>query len=152
MAQDGSETPRLQEGLREPKTTSKMAQDPKITQDASITQDGSQDIPRGPKTAPRRAQVATEPPQEAAKRPITFKHFKEISEFCHIAFSLLMAFRGLKRLQDSPIEAQESPKTAPGPKRAQERSDSAPKSAPRGALWGSGGAKQLMQAPPFFDR
>ena len=61
-----------------------------------MAQDGFQDAPRGPKTAPRRLRVATEPPKEAPKRPNSFNDQKEINVFCLPAFSLPMAFRGLK--------------------------------------------------------
>ena len=59
----------LQEGLREPKMASKIAQDSptwlKIAHNMPT---------RGPKTAPRRLQVAKEPPNEAPEKPKSSKH------------------------------------------------------------------------------
>ena len=123
-AQDG---PRwLQEGLREPKMASKIAQDSptwlKIAHNMP---------PRGSKTASRRLQEAKEPPKEAPERPKSFKNLKKINDLCLLAFSLPMAFRGLKMAprwpKRAPRGAQESPKTAPR----------APKSAPRAPQEGS---------------
>ena len=48
--------------------------------------------PRGPKTAPRRLQVAKEPPKEAPERPKSFKCLKKINVFVLFALSLPMGF------------------------------------------------------------
>ena len=84
-AQDG---PRwLQEGLREPKMASKMAQDSstwlKIANDM---------LTRGSKTASRRLQEAKEPPKEAPERPKSFKNLEKNHVFGLLAFSLPMGF------------------------------------------------------------
>ena len=75
----------LQEGLSEPKMTSKMAQDSptwlKIANDMP---------PRGSKTASRRLQEAKEPPKEAPERPKSFKNLGKTNVFCLLAFSLPM--------------------------------------------------------------
>ena len=92
---------------------------------------------RGSKTAPRRRLVATEPPKEAPKKPKSFKNLRKINDFCLLAFSLPMAFRGLKMAsrwpKRAPRGAQESPKTAP--RALQER----PKRGPGGDFGGSRG-------------
>ena len=86
----------VSDGTFSPKTAPRAprrAQDD--LQDASrwtkMAQDGSEDAPRDPKTAPRRLQETSELPQEAAKRPTSFKHSREINDVCFLAFSLLMA-------------------------------------------------------------
>ena len=48
--------------------------------------------PRGSKTAPRRLQVAKEPPKEAPERPTSFNNLTNINVFGLLAFSLLMGF------------------------------------------------------------
>ena len=88
-AQDG---PRwLQEGLGEPKMTSKMAQDsPRCLKMASkMLQEAPRPLQDGSKW-PRSL------PKEAPKRPISFNNQKKPNVFCLLAFSLSMAFRGLK--------------------------------------------------------
>ena len=65
--------------------------------------------PRGSNTAPRRLQVAKEPPKEAPERPKPFKHIKKINVFGLLPFSLPM----LLRPQDGPKMAQEGPKRIP---------------------------------------
>eukprot|EP00959_Pyramimonas_sp_CCMP1952_P359668 7531001-Pyramimonas_sp.AAC.1 len=61
-----------------------------------MAQDGFQYAPRGPKIAPRPFQEAEELPKEALKRPKSFNNLKKIIDCCFLAFSLPMAFRGLK--------------------------------------------------------
>ena len=72
----------LQEGLRERKMASKMAQDSgRRVKIASDTR------PRGLKTAPRRFQVPSEASKDPPKRPKSFKNLKKINVFCLLAFS-----------------------------------------------------------------
>jgi len=74
-AQDG---PRwLQEGLREPKMASKIAQDSptwlKIAHNMP---------PRGSKTTLRRLQMVKKLPKDAPERPTSFKNLRKINVFC----------------------------------------------------------------------
>ena len=72
----------LQECLREPKISSKMAQDsPRWLKIASDTH------PRGLKTAPRRFQVPSAPSKDPPKRPKSFKSRWKINVVCLLAFS-----------------------------------------------------------------
>ena len=101
----------LHERLREPKMTSKIAQD------------GFQDAPRCPKTAPRRLLVATEPPKDASERPKSCQN--QMKKKTCVLPSGLFASDGLPRPQDGSTMAQESSKRCPrGPQ-------DGPKSAPR---------------------
>ena len=77
----------LQEGLSEPKMTSKMAQDSPTWLMIAHSMP-----PRGSKTASRRLQEAKEPPKEAPERPKSFKHLKKINVFGLLAFSLMIGF------------------------------------------------------------
>eukprot|EP00959_Pyramimonas_sp_CCMP1952_P117343 2452964-Pyramimonas_sp.AAC.1 len=61
-----------------------------------MDQDGFQDASGGSKTAPRRVQVTTEPPQKTHKRPTSFNHLVQITAACRLGFSLPIAFRGPK--------------------------------------------------------
>ena len=83
--------------------TSKMAQDSptwlKIANDMP---------PRGSKTASRRLQEAKEPPKEAPKRQKSFQNLKKMYVFCLLAYSLPMAFRGLKMAPRWPKISQDS--------------------------------------------
>ena len=140
------------DGLLRPQDGPKMAQDRlrwiKIASDTHL---------RGLQTASRGFQVPSEPSEDPPKRPKSFKNQKKINVCWFLAFSLPMAFRGVKmapkpkentcllpsrlfasdellRPQDGPKMTQESPKRCPrgpqeGPKSAQERS----KTASRGA-------------------
>ena len=70
---------------------SKMAQDsPRWLKMASSMP------PRGPKTAPRRLQLATEPPNGTLKRPKSVKNSQLLNVYVRLALSHLMCFRGLK--------------------------------------------------------
>ena len=86
--------------------------------------------PRSFNIAPRRLQVAREPPEEAPKRPESFEHPCVFNVFCLLALSLPMGSSGLKMAprwpKRAPREAQEGPKTA----------TRAPKIAPRAAQEG----------------
>ena len=78
----------LQEGLREPKIASKIAQESptwlKIAHNMP---------PRGSNTAPKRLQVAKEPPEEAPERPTSIKSQRKLNVFvCLLIFSLPMGF------------------------------------------------------------
>ena len=115
----------LQEGLRERKMASRMAEDSdRWVKIASDTR------PRGIKTAPRRFQVPAEPSKDLPKTPKCFQYLKKINVFRLLAFSLPMGLGSLKMAprwpKRSPRGAQEGPKRAPR----------APKSAPRAAQEG----------------
>ena len=78
----------------------------------------------GPKTAPRRLLVATEPPEEASTMPKSVKHLmsrqtpNEFYVFRLLALSLAICFLGFKMVPKWPKRA---------PREAQERSKSAPR-------------------------
>ena len=133
----------------------KMApREPPIAQDyfqncsrwPNMHQDCSQDAPRGPKTSPRRLQVATEPPTEAPQEAKVFQNLKKNNELCILAFLFSLAFRGLKTAprgqKTAPRELQVGPKSS---RAIQERS----KRGPRGDFWGPRGAS-LIEAPLFL--
>eukprot|EP00959_Pyramimonas_sp_CCMP1952_P452393 9466497-Pyramimonas_sp.AAC.1 len=76
-----------------------------------------QEAPRPPQDGSKRPKTwAKELPKEASKRPASFKHSKETSDVCLLAFSLPMAIRSLKMAPRCP---KEGPKRAP--RRPQER-------------------------------
>ena len=83
-----SEGPRwLQEGLREPKIASKIAQDsPTWLKMTSIMP------PRGPKRATRRFQVLLDTPQDLPEKPKSYNNLRKINDCCLLAFSLPMRF------------------------------------------------------------
>ena len=108
---------RLQEGSREAKMASKIAQDSPTWFKIVFNPP-----PRALKTAPGRLQVPSELPKEALKRQKSFKH---IVCFSMVLPSCRFAFDGLLRPQDGSKMAQEGPKRGPrrpqeGPKSAQE--------------------------------
>ena len=81
----------LQEGLREPKMTSKMAQDSRRW--LKLASDVLEEVPRPLQDVSRWPQIL---PQEAAKMRKSLKHLKRINEFCLLAYSLSSVFRGFK--------------------------------------------------------
>ena len=115
-----------------------------------MAQAGFRHAPRGPGTAPKRLQVAKEPPKEAPERPKSFKNF-ELWKINVLLPSRLFASDGLLRPQEGSKMAQEGgPKRGPrlpqdGPKSAQER----PKSAPSGSFEGFDGGT-LKESTPFL--
>ena len=122
----------------------------KIAQDSRTWFNIANDMPpRRSKTALIRLHMAKEPPKEAPERPTSFKHLKQINDFCLLVF---FASDGLLRPQDGSKMAQETPKSGPrmpqdGPTSAQVR----PKSAPRGPFEGPDGG--TLKGPTlFFDR
>ena len=117
----------LQEGLRERKMASKMAQDSsrwlKIASDTH---------PRGLETAPRRIQVPFEPSTAPSKMPKSFKSLGKINVLVILAFSLPMGFGILKMAPSWPKRAPRGAQE--GPRRPQERPrtlQERPKRAPR---------------------
>ena len=77
----------LQDGLREPKMASKIAQD-----SPTWLKIANNMPPRGPKRATRRIQVLLETPQDLPEKPKSFKNLKKINDVCLLAFSLPMRF------------------------------------------------------------
>ena len=115
-AQDGPG--RLQEGSREAKMASKIAQDSPTWFEIVFNSP-----PRALKIAPGRLQVPSEPPQEASKMPKTFKNIVFLQCFLHYR---LFASDGLLMPQDGSKMPQRGPQDGPrrpqyGPKSAQER-------------------------------
>ena len=140
---EASDRPRwLQEGLREPKMASKIAQD-----SPTCLKIAHNMPPRGSKTTLRRLQVAKEPPKEAPEKPKSFKHRRKSMFLAFSPFRFRGASEASRWLQDDPRDPQEGPKRVPRgaqerPRAPQERPKSdpgalnraprAPKNDPRG--------------------
>eukprot|EP00959_Pyramimonas_sp_CCMP1952_P344435 7214041-Pyramimonas_sp.AAC.1 len=111
-----------------------------------MPQDGSHDAPRGPKTAPRRLQMAKELPQEAPKRPKSFQNLRTITALGVLAFSHPMAIRGLRM---APRWPKRDPKALP---RIPTAFPEGPKRRPGGAQEAPGGPNRRPEASKRLPR
>ena len=88
--------------------------------------------PRGSNTAPRRLQVAKEPPKEAPERPTSFKHLGKPMLFAFSPFRFRWALEASRWLQDGPKTAPRASKSAPrGPQEGPKRAPRQPQERPR---------------------
>ena len=78
-----------------------------------MAQDGFQHTPKSPKTAPRRAQVATGPPKDASEKPKSSQNLKNFRYVAFSPFRFRWPSETSRWLQEGAREPQAGPKRAP---------------------------------------